>query len=295
MKIRVYILTYKNPPDLNGGLEYFFNSNAVRQNKHEIEIFVVNNHSDFQMHSFFEKYVRVLHNPLQCDLGTGHNSRNWNQMLTIGFQNLKNPACDLVITAHDDTWWGLDWLNLIEDAILNKGYTYIACGLGDNIQVWTPQAVRRIGLWDERFSVLAMAEHDYFYRAVWLNGDKSSINDEAHGHREGETHVTHYAWNLLPYRNEILQRPPVNQIRQEQMNQRDKGPTSVTHLGRDFFMHKWGVRPEKTSVNKMLEMKIEPQVPTYMFYPWFERDIETLKEQKYLWNEPYDMYAAALQ
>lgn len=282
MKIKVYILTYKNSHDLNSGLSYFFQSNAATQEKHSIELTVINNHSSFDMADDFKPYVSVLHNVLQADFSTGHNSRNWNQALVLGFQDLNNPACDVVITAHDDTWWEKDWLEKVEEAF-GMGYTYIACGLGDNIQIWKPEGLKRIGLWDERFSVLCMAEHDYFYRAAWLNGEKSSVNDIWHGRQVSGKHFTHYAWNTLPFGTSIIQRPPVNSQRQTQMNDRE----GVRHLGREFFHHKWGVYAEQNGVTEMLEKKLEPLVSTYMFYPYFEKNIETLSEQKYLWVPPY--------
>jgi hypothetical protein len=284
MKIKIFILTYRNPADLNGGLEYMFNSTAVSQTKHQIKLNVINNHTEFSISPDYAPYVTVYHNPLQPNFGTGHNSRNWNQALMLGFENLNNPKSDLVITAHDDTWWGKNWLELTEQA-LEMGYTYISYGLGDNIQVWTPQAVKRIGLWDERYCTLAFAEHDYFFKAACYNGDKSSINDKWHARTEPDgRQVKHYEWNPLPFRDDVLNRPPVNQERQNQINYRK--PTA--YLGRELFMQKWGVAPERTSIQEMLDKGIRmPNVSTYMYYPYFENAIETMAEQNYLGQTPY--------
>jgi hypothetical protein len=283
MKIEIFILTYKNSYDLNGGLRYLFNSNAATQTRHEIKLNIINNHTEFSIDKEFESAIKIWHNPLQPNFGTGHNSRNWNQALILGFENLNNPKNDLVITAHDDTWWGKDWLNLTEEA-LNMGYTYISYGLGDNIQVWTPEAVKKIGLWDERYCTLAFAEHDYFFRAACYNDKKSSINDKWHARTDNGQQVKHYEWNPLPFRDDVLQRPPVNQERQNQINYRK--PTA--YLGRELFIQKWGVAPERTSIGEMLAAGIKtPLVSSYIYYPYFENAIETLVEQNYLGTSPY--------
>jgi len=286
MKTKLYILTYKNAPDLNSGLEYLFNSDAGPLIGSNIEVFIINNHTQFGIDPKYVPYVKVLHNVLQPDFGTGHNSRNWNQALILGFKSLTNPDCDMVITAHDDTWYGKNWYALIQECLFN-GYTYTAWGLGDNIQTWTPAAVKRIGLWDERFCVLAHAEYDYFFKAALYNGDKSTVNDIWHGRQINGKHFPHYAWNVMPFHNAVLQRPPQNPERHAQAD----GRISTMFMGREFFYHKWGVIPEIIGTTEMLAMGIKkPKVPTYMFYPYFEQDIETKEEQFYMWREPYNLY-----
>lgn len=285
MKIKIYILTYRNAPDLNSGLEYLFNSDAPRDTKHTLELNVINNHTNFSIETKYSNFVNVIHNTLQPDFGTGHNSRNWNQALIHGFKSLTNPDCDLVITAHDDTWWGKNWLNLVING-LDQGFNYQAYGLGDNIQVWTPEAVKRIGLWDERFCILAHAEYDYFVRAALYNAPHSSVNDIWHGRQKDGQHFMHYAWNVLPCGDGVLQRPPQNAERHAQANQR----ISTMFMGREMFYHKWGVIPESTGITEIVDHIKTPKVPSYMFYPYFERDVETLTDQNYMWTEPYDLY-----
>lgn len=287
MKIQVWILTWNNQKDLNEGLGYFFQSSAASQTRHEISVNVINNHSNFSLDNEFSPYVEVWHNTLRPDFSTGHITRDWNHALVNGFQNLKNPACDWVVVAHDDTWWGKNWLEIFEDAVLSKGYNFIAAGLGDNILLFTPQAVRRIGLMDERFCTLGFYEHDYFFRAALYNGAHSSINDKWHM-IDGEP-LSAYEWNPLPDRDAILQRPPVNELRYaEQM----RAKHTVQHLGREMFFHKWGVVQERSSIRTMLSKQItQPLIHSYMNYPYFERDIETLVEQKYLWRDPYSNHS----
>lgn len=291
MKIQIWILTWNNSSDLNEGLSYLFKSNAVSmQSDHDISINIINNHSNFKLDDVFVPYVKVWHNTLRPDFSTGHVARDWNHALVNGFQNLNSPACDLLITAHDDTWWGMDWLEIIEDGIVNRGYNFIAAGLGDNIMAFTPEAIKRIGLFDERFCLVGTYEHDYFFRAALYNSEKSSINDKWHM-IDGEP-LSAYEWNPLPRRDEILQRPPVNAIRHgEQMRTR----YTVQHMGREFFFHKWGVIQERSSIRTMLNKGItRPLIYSYMCYPYFEKDVETIREQKYLWRDPYPVHPLPL-
>ena len=53
-------------------------------------------------------------------------------------------------------------------------------GQGDALQVMTPESIRTIGLYDERFCNIGYQEGDYFQRARILNNEKSSINDFTH-------------------------------------------------------------------------------------------------------------------
>ena len=165
MKIKLYILTYNSEYHLNSGLETLFSTDL---SQHQIEIYVINNHTNYNLYKKFENKVITIHNILQPDFGTGHCSRNWNQAIIHGFHSLINPDCDLVICAQDDTEYLHNWLNLLVHAH-TAGYEFIACGIGDNLCSYTPIGVKYIGLWDERYCALHYAEHDYFLRAaMWL-------------------------------------------------------------------------------------------------------------------------------
>ena len=52
MKIKIYIVTYKNPPDLNRNLKSIFESDW---RDYDVSINVINNHSDFHLDSKYEK------------------------------------------------------------------------------------------------------------------------------------------------------------------------------------------------------------------------------------------------
>ena len=64
MKIKVYIVTYKRNDVLNELLENIFNSNIQDYN---LEINIINNHSDFYIENNFKKLVKVHHNQCRVD------------------------------------------------------------------------------------------------------------------------------------------------------------------------------------------------------------------------------------
>jgi len=173
MKIKQFIATYNNEFQINKCLDSIFNS----LNKYELsilEIFIINNHSNLNIHKEYLGKVKILNNELRPDFSTGHLSRTWNQSIINGFKDLKNPDCDILITNHDDTKF-VD--NYIEKLInYHKTYDFITFGRGDNFISYTVNAVKKIGLWDERFCNIGHHEQDYFLRANKFLKDKS-IND----------------------------------------------------------------------------------------------------------------------
>ena len=46
-----------------------------------------------------------------------------------------------------------------------------------------------------------------------------------------------------------------------------------------LFKAKWGVEPEVWDVPSLLTLK--PQISSYLYYPYFEKNIETLEQQNY--------------
>ena len=86
-KIKIYIVTYKNDKCLNTNLRSLFCSDLMN---YDYEINVINNHSQINIDPKFKK-VKLLNNNLRVDFSTGHLSRNWNQALINGFQDLNNP------------------------------------------------------------------------------------------------------------------------------------------------------------------------------------------------------------
>ncbi len=125
MKTKIYILTYKGFNRLNKTLKSVFESDYA---DNECEINIINNHTEIRIDEQYIKRVNILNNNLQADFSTGHMSRNWNQALILGFENLNNPKSDLVITLQDDVILHNQWYNKLinlHNKYINTLITYI--------------------------------------------------------------------------------------------------------------------------------------------------------------------------
>ena len=78
MKIKIYIVTYKNSIDLNNNLKSLFSSNLNGKN---LKINIINNHSDFHLSNKYINRVNILHNTLRPDF------RMIYYGVKIGYQN----------------------------------------------------------------------------------------------------------------------------------------------------------------------------------------------------------------
>ena len=174
MKTKIYILTYKGFNRLNKTLKSVFESDYA---DNECEINIINNHSEIRIDEQYIKRVNILNNNLQADFSTGHMSRNWNQALILGFENLNNPKSDLVITLQDDVILHNQWYDKLIN--LHNKYNFVQNGHGDAICSYTPEAVKKVGLWDERF-LMGKQCADYFFRHLMYNWDYCTINDPIH-------------------------------------------------------------------------------------------------------------------
>jgi len=264
MKAKLYILTYNNEAHLNDGLTSLFAGDLTQ---HELEVFIVNNHTNFHLHDEFVGRVTVLHNVMQPDFGTGHTARNWNQSLMLGFKDLDNPDCDLVILAQDDCHYHYNWLNLLYTVHFELGYHFFCVGAGDMLHSYTPTAVKKVGMWDERYGNICFMEHDYFIRAAMYLGDTASVNDD--GHMAGL-----YTYNPISFAREIASNPPRN------ADKANLGPIrgKMDNPFRELFKSKWGNYSEFTPASQFVNNPRKPGIPGYVLYPYFEKGIENLNE-----------------
>lgn len=274
--MRIFIVTYKNNKALKKNLISLWNSDVeVTDN-----IYIINNYETITYLSGV-KYnrIRTINNYCRPDFSTGHLSRNWNQALLLGFENLQNPATDIVCAVQDDIVWRPNWRkHLLE--LMNK-YTYVQMGAGDEFQAWRPEAVKKIGLYDERFCAIALQEADYFLRAAIYSSRESTINDSPRHKR-----LLNPEWE---YRDKTIQYAEVNTS--DQHEYRKVSMNMNTKLCQKLWRHKWasnkfegGYVPwERWGSNKVLEnLPNGPAVSSYMYYPYFEKDIEGLKEKGYV-------------
>jgi hypothetical protein len=176
-KMKIYIVTYKRSDILNDTLKKLFDSDFSKLPNTEVNI--INNHTDFYIQPEFQNKVNVLHNVLRPDWSNGNLAENWNQALLDGFRDLNNPDSEYVVTMQNDTSVHPQWCsNLLE---MHKKYNFIVGKYGDNLVSYTPESVKRIGIWDENFFGVQYKEADYWIRALVFNKEKSCINDTLHG------------------------------------------------------------------------------------------------------------------
>ena len=176
-KMKVYIVTYKRCDILNDTLEKLFKSDFSSLDNTEVNI--INNHTSFYLRPEFKDKVNILHNTLRPDWSNGNLAENWNQALLDGFRDLSNPDSEYVVTMQNDTSVHPKWCsNLLE---MHKKFNFVVGQFGDNLVSYTPEAVKKIGLWDENFFGVQYKEADYWIRALIFNKEKSCINDTLHG------------------------------------------------------------------------------------------------------------------
>lgn len=273
IKVSIYIVTYRNPVDLNRNIGSILASGA------DVRINVINNHSQFFLDPKYENAVTVLHNRLRPDFSTGHLSRNWNQALLHGFKNLKEPASDIVVNVQDDVIFKADWLSRLVD--LHRRYSFITQGIGDAFCSYVPEAVRKVGLWDERFCNIGWSEGDYFLRSLIYNREGCSINDHDGGrlHNPLEGNTCNPRDSVATTERDdclLITTPQVN------CDRKDAHLSSMEYhgLGETIFRHKWGL-PDLPWTAEHHAVR-GPLVPSYVMYPYFEKDVEGLRDKNYI-------------
>lgn len=265
-KICVYVVTYKNEERVNQNIDAFFSSiDHVDKEKYSFQYHVINNHSSFNLTSRFADQVKVLHNSLRLDRSCGHLSRDYNSALMHGFVDLNNPACNQVICAHDDSIWHADWFEKLMR--IHETFTFYAGDYGCSMTSYLPEAVKKIGLWDERFAGIGYHEADYFMRARIYNSDKSSIND-------------HFGGRVLNPTQVFFDHVGPNPAKHEHVN----ASLPYHTVSRRVFAEKWAVHPEQWATRTPTP-PTRPLIPTYMYYPYFELAIDDLEGKNYIFEQ----------
>lgn len=172
--IRIFIVTYKCP-FLNDNLKSLFESDAD-SNHYTVDI--IANHPDLDLKDEYRNRINIHLQSLRDLNSAGFLARDWNQALILGFGDLRKPKADQVILCQDDTLWNTDWKEKLDE--IHKKYTFYSCGEGDAFMSFKPNAVRNVGLFDERFCLIGLHEADYFFRQWLYNRKYASINDNPH-------------------------------------------------------------------------------------------------------------------
>jgi len=276
--IKVFIVTYRRVKTLNNTLDRLFNHTDFMSIPNT-QVNIINNHSEFSLDSQFENKVNVIHNNTRPDWDTGNLARNWNESLLHGFKDLKNPDADIVTTMQNDIVLGKNWAtNLIK---MHKKYTFVTGQLGDNIISYKPEAVQKIGMWDERYLTPVNKEADYFIRALIYNKDKSLINDKAHGRLLNvadalELDTSEYQGNDADWRatfknNENSREGWYHTSQIFYWKWKDTWKTQPSYYG---WLTKW-------SEDFINNPPSPPKAPNFVQYAYFEKDIE-LRDKNYV-------------
>lgn len=270
MKIKQYIVTYNNNHVLHDCLESIFN-NLSDYELSILDVYVINNHSNFNINEKFKNKVNVIHNSGRPDFSTGHLARSWNQCIIHGFVDLNNPSADIVATCQNDTIFKKNYVNnLIE---LHKTYDFVNFGHGDNFISYSPNAIKKVGLWDERFCNIGHQETDYFIRIAKYLYNKSTYNDVG----------KHLPFHINPVNNNIIeiiksgnQRNDVNHIKSKEYH---------TH-SLNILLKKWGISKHPVFLKSTYGdvLNYTQLLNNYFYYPYFEKniDIQSLRMQKYI-------------
>ena len=264
MKIKIYILTWNDKYALDRNIRSLFDGFGHLPAGVDIHINVINNHTDFYIAPEWEAHVNVIHNVAQPNFATAMLARMWNTALIHGFKDLKNPDADIVVTSQDDTVWNYDWIPQLVRVM--RDFDFYSDDAGDMVCAYTPNAVKKIGLWDERFHY-GFGEGDYYLRAIRHMPDRSSVNDFAHGR----------VWNPTLH---LAKRPEPTASRYAEQ---DRAHTSRS-LSWANFLYKWRyAEMEGRWPDNIQEMVLTtPIVPATILYPYFEMDVENLKEKGYI-------------
>jgi hypothetical protein len=289
VKIKVYIQTYDDADALHGNLESLYANMGPKPDDVNVEVHIINNHPNFRLDPKFDKVV-VYHDAVRPSWSTGHPARTWNAALMLGFKDLHKPDCDLVVCIQDDMIWEYDWLYWLLE--VHKTYNFYTCSWGDAFCSYTAEAVKRIGIWDERFCTLGIQEADYLLRALIYNKEGSSINDigvgrilnpwtkpiddDDHGKVwvPGEYHLftKEYLKGNIANRNHFDPTP------------RQEAGSTYHRVSVAVWYDKWGghVMPEFWTQEFIDNPTPRPKCPTYVMYPYFEKEIYDKQEKGYL-------------
>lgn len=277
--IKHYIVTYNNNSVLDTCLKTLIPT-LESYNSDEYKIFIINNHTNFHISDYFLDKVEVIHNQTRPDFSTGHLTRNWNQAIINGFRDLDNPDCDIVITSQNDTTFTPNFIERVKE--LHKDYDLIQLGAGDTYMSYTPNAIKKVGLWDERFCNIGYQESDFFFRSFLYNKDRTSINDYYHGRLFNQLSgngITTDVFRSGHLRGEESHLESLK-YHQYQLN---------------LYLHKWHHPSDDIKKTSLYWHELDtfnglrPRVASYIYYPYFERgyDKNTFIAQKYIGWETF--------
>ena len=286
-KIKVFIVTYKRQDILNDTVNTLLNKTDFKDYENT-EVTIINNHSDFYLEEDLLEKVTVLHNDCRPDWDCGNLARSWNEGLLHGFRDLNNPDSEFVVLMQNDIVLEKNWVsNLLK---MHEKYTFITGRLGDNILSFHADAIKKIGIFDERFTCPSHKEADFYLRALLYNADKTLINDVAHGRLWNEN-------DALPLDRNIYRGAATGWIEHKNTGL----PLEAFLHSTQYFYYKWKGTwehgdPEYQGwvVNWSDGFKSQPpsapMVDQFIQYYYFEKDVEDLGKKGYVGWRQGDMW-----
>ncbi len=267
-KVSVYVITYENEERLNQNINAFFETTKDYKDNPDwtFNYNIINNHPHINIWpEHKDKPIEIFHNTLRPINSCGHLTRDYNAALMHGFGSLIEPVSDWVIHVHDDSIWNPNWVEALSK--IHETYSFYAGNFGCSFCSYTVDAVKKIGLWDERFINIGIHEGDYFLRALIYNKEKSSINDH-HGNR---------LLNLT--QAELFFHPDANERKMHHIH----ASYNYHYLSLKVFEEKWGIDCENWKIKGTDDNPPKVSlIKNYMFYPYFERHVEGLADKNYL-------------
>jgi hypothetical protein len=289
-KLKVYIVTYKRSDVLNELIDNIFESDF--KDVPNTEVNIINNHSTFELTSGYKQRInKVYHHMVRPDWSSGNLGENWNQALMLGFKSLIAPDSEYVVTLQNDCVLHPNWYSHLMK--MHKRYNFIVSEFGDNVVSYTPESVRRIGLWDEQFSGGGHREADYYLRALRFNKENSLINDTMHG-RVWNPNDDYLTLDIPDNRN-------IREVDGKMKRRSDDKDHERIWLGcrggpingynTEYLFWKWAnthhveLSKSKWIKNWPDDLKNDPPLIrkniVFMKYPYFEKDIYDLREKGY--------------
>jgi hypothetical protein len=260
MKIRHMIVTHKEPNLLHKQLCSIYHNNKIEC---DYSLCVLNNHPEFKIDPEFS-HVKVIHNQTRHPNSNGHLARDWNTGLILGFEDLKNPACDIVILSQNDAVFDEFFLDKIVE--IHKTWEFCTYGKGDEVMSFSPEHIKKVGLFSEHYALRGLQEGDFWLRSKRKNRDRSSINDEFHKqtHNPIDHKVTMFSLCGMERRQEF-----------------DKSKDPYVKIASEYYNQKWQGKHHWVDLDNEDGGKFVPK--EYMFYPWFERDVD---QSNYIYTIP---------
>lgn len=299
---RIFIVTFYDHDKANKLLVSLLDSDLTN---FSFELVLLNNHPlpfdpDPRLATDAHR-IALMHNVHRSKRSWGNLAQDWNTGLLLGFESLAAPISSVVVCVQGDEKFTPTWAQGLWE--LHGGgfegssepplpgppapgvFSFFSTGIGDAFLSWTAHGVRRIGIFDERYSAgPGYQEADYFLCALLYAPDEVSIND----HHHGRVH------NAVALADNIL-------LQHEHTGDQDplilKTFSWKTSLNERFFHSKWpSFAPtfwttKEHQQNGMRGIKYilgspgtSPLVQRALIYPYFEADVEEKVLKGYLYD-----------